>query len=201
MKTKCPVCDCCYDVTISLVGEHVECQCGHCWFLREEFPTIQPAYDLWNDTVVEEVCDTNGRFIGYRVAKNCYTISYLPSKELYDTAKEKFNKSKKIEDIDYAYEFIKQLCVDTSPAPAVFNLFFKLCRIRNISDKKAGKYQAVVDRIEFMLALEQKKHEILYISYGKNVDMTLEQIQRTPTYISITQTDYKNLQICKDKLQ
>jgi hypothetical protein len=201
MQIKCPICDYPYEVPVSFVGEHVECQCGHCWFLRETMPAIQPAYDLMDDDVIEEVCDVNGRFIGYHTTDSCYTKTSVPSQELYSAAKEKFRQSKRIEDTDQAYEVIRQFCTDTSPAPVVFDLFFKLCRMRNIADKRAGKYQAVIDRIEFMLALEQKKHEILYISYGKNIGLTLEDVKQTPNYIYITKTDHKNLKTCREKLQ
>ena len=102
--------------------------------------------------------------------------------------------------IAVAYEKTKEVCISGNPVPAVYREFFKICRKKNIADKKAKKYQAVIDRVELMLKLDKKQLETIWLSYGKtNPFVTKKEIYEH--YSKITVTDRKNLEKCKELLK
>lgn len=188
MNISCPKCHQQYKVDVSLIGEKVECVCGYKWILRENNPVIAKARDLnevFNKITIE---DTD---VGFRVYQKHEDSGFGQYCQIAD--------SRKNDSIDVAYEKTKEVCISGNPVPAVYREFFKICRKKNIADKKAKKYQAVIDRVELMLKLDKKQLETIWLSCSKtNSFVTKKEIYEH--YSKITVTDRKNLEKCKELL-
>lgn len=189
MNVSCPKCHQEYEVDISLIGEKVECVCGYKWILRENNPVIAKAKDLnevFNKITIE---DTSNGFCVYQKHEDSGFGQY-----------QQIADSRKNDSIDVAYEKAKEVCISGNPVPAVYREFFKMCRKKNIADKKAKKYQAVIDRVELMLKLDKKQLETIWLSCSKtNPFVTKKEIYEH--YSKITVTDRKNLEKCKELLK
>ena len=189
MDIFCPKCHQQYEVDVSLVGERVECVCGYKWILRENNPVIAKAKDLnevFNKITIE---DTSNGFCVYQKHEDSGFGQY-----------QQIADSRKNDSIDVAYEKAKEVCISGNPVPAVYREFFKMCRKKNIADKKAKKYQAVIDRVELMLKLDKKQLETIWLSCSKtNPFVTKKEIYEH--YSKITVTDRKNLEKCKELLK
>ena len=188
MNISCPKCHQEYEVDISLIGEKVECVCGYKWILRENISPVAKAKDLnevFNKITIE---DTSNGFCVYQKYEDSGFCQY-----------QQIADSRKNDSIDVAYEKAKEVCISGNPFPAVYREFFKICRKKNIADKKAKKYQAVIDRVELMLKLDKKQLETIWLSCCKtNPFLTKKEIY--DHYSKITVTDRKNLEKCKELL-
>ena len=189
MKILCPYCNQEYEVDSSLVGQKVECVCGHKWILREPMPQLSPARSL-ND-VFDKITVKN-TINGFCVYQKHEDSGFYQYQQIAD--------SRKHDPLDVAYEKAKEVCISGNPVPAVYREFFKICRKKNIADKKAKKYQAVIDRVELMLKLDKKQLETIWLSCSKtNPFVTKKEIYEH--YSKITITDRKNLAKCKELLK
>lgn len=190
MIAKCRKCGEIYDVDFNLIGRKVQCVCGFKWILREEIPEITPARSL--DEEIEAITIDD--------------IAQSPEKALqkmHDVVSEQYHDYANIvsldESLDDSYERMKNHCASGNPVPAVFKEFFKICRKKNIADKKAKNFQAVVDRINMMLKLDKKMCRIIWLSSAKHNGIPLRDIEEH--YCAITITDRKNLAKCKELLK
>ena len=193
MQIKCSKCGQLYNVDFSLVGRKVECVCGFKWFLREPMPQIVPARSL-NEELEAITMEEMARFperTAQRMSKDISAqyMNYV-----------KMTNIKQEESLNDAYESLKNNCALGNPVPAVFKEFFKLCRKKNIEDKRNKNYRAVIDRINFMLELDKKQIRILYLTYSRNNRQFTLSVAREH-YSKITITDRKNLEMCKAKLK
>lgn len=194
MIIQCSKCKQQYDVAISLVGEKVECICGHKWILRETMPPIVPAKDLNAQMRDKSMFDYGSFEEAYSAAQEAHAITGEQFAEYEEIA-----QCRKDDSLDIAYEKAKSVCVSGNPVPGVFSEFFKLCRKKNIADKKAKKYQAVVDRISLMLKLDKKQRDIIWLSTAKHNGVKRSVIDEH--YSKITITDRKNFEKCKELLK
>ena len=195
MQIQCPKCKQQYDVEISLVGERVECICGYKWILREKIPSVIPARSLnehmqksifdYDDLDIEEACSIVQK---YRAVMGEQYAEYW-----------KIAQSRKNDPLDVAYEKAKAICVSGNPVPAAYGEFFKLCRKKNIADKRAKKYQAVVDRIALMLILDKKQLDVIWLTNAMHNGIKRSVIDEH--YSLITITDKKNFKVCKELLK
>ena len=188
MIIKCKKCGETYNVDVSMVGRKVECICGFKWILREPMPTIVPARSL-NEEIerisLDDMINSPEKALQTmaKSVKNDYN-EYLRSVSL--------NQELSFKE---AYENLKNTCISGNPVPGVFREFFKLCRKQNISDKKEKHFQAVIDRVNLMLALNKKMCRIIWMSPAKKSGVPLKDIENR--YCAITVTDRKNLEKCK----
>ena len=111
----------------------------------------------------------------------------------------KIAQSRKNDPLDVAYEKAKAICVSGNPVPAAYGEFFKLCRKKNIADKRAKKYQAVVDRIALMLILDKKQLDVIWLTNAMHNGIKRSVIDEH--YSLITITDKKNFKVCKELLK
>ena len=189
MQISCPHCNQEYEVDPSIVGRKVECICGYKWILREPMPQISPARslnDVFNKITVE---NTSNGFCVYQKYEDSGFCQY-----------EQIADSRKNDDLDFAYEKAKKVCVSGNPVPAVYCEFFKLCRKKNIIDKKLKNYQAVCDRIKLMLKLNEKQMETIWKTFERtNPFLTKQNVWEN--YSKITKTDLKNLAKCKELIE
>lgn len=188
MEFRCEKCDEPYDVDISLVGRKVECVCGHKWILRETMPPIAYPRSLNENMVFDAKVTSNRSAEIYSVTAANQYGQYLEAAECCNT-----------EPLDIAYVKLKDICASESPVPAIFIAFFKLCRKKNIADYKQRHYQAVVDRIKFMLLLDKKMCWIKWDAYDRSCGIPFETI--VPRYSAITITDRKKLNKCIEILR
>ena len=132
MNISCPKCHQQYEVDVSLIGERVECVCGYIWILRENNPVISKARDLnevFNKITIE---DTD---VGFRVYQKHEDSGFDQYCQIAD--------SRKNDSIDVAYEKAKEVCISGNPVPAVYREFFKMCRKKNIADKRIIKRNVI----------------------------------------------------------
>lgn len=191
MKIQCPKCKAQYDVDCSIIGRKVECVCGKKWILREKFPRVLSARSINEDFEESLLCVTLEEAL-LKIADIKGKMKTQYEQYLY------LRHSSETED-QTEYEKLKYMCACESPVPAVFKEFFKMCRKKNTADKKENKNLAVVDRIRFMIELDQKKRDIIWRSTAKHNGISRGDIDAH--YCSITITDRKNLDFCWSKIE
>lgn len=194
MQIQCPNCKQQYNVEISLVGERVECVCGYKWVLRETMPFIVPAKDLNAHMREKSLFDYDCFDDAHSAFQEAHAIigqQYAEYKEIARCRRDK--------PIDVAYEKAKTICASDNPVPGVYKEFFKLCRKKNIADKNAKKYQAVIDRINLMFELDKKQRDVIWLSVAKYNGVKRSVIDEH--YSKITITDRKTFAKCKELLR
>ena len=190
MIVKCRKCGEIYDVDFNLIERKVQCVCGFKWILREEIPEITPARSLNEELEAITIDD-----IVQSPEKALQKMHDAVSRQYHDYA----TIASLEESLDDTYEKMKLHCAYGNPVPGVFKEFFKICRKKNIADKKAKKFQTVVDRINMMIQLDKKMCKIKWLSCAKHNGIPLRYIEEH--YCAITITDRKNLAKCKELLK
>lgn len=192
MIIKCCKCGEVYDVDSSLIGRKVQCVCGFKWIVREPIPEIIQARSL--NEKIEEITIED---IAQSPEKSLQTIYDVNAAQYHDYVTAVSIAPN--ESLDDSYERMKNYCASGNPVPAVFKEFFKICRKKNIADKKAKNFQAVVDRINMMLKMDKKMCRIIWLSCAKHNGIPLRDIEEH--YSAITITDRKNLEKSKEFLK